>query len=228
MTESAIGKSIPRKEDARFISGKGRYTDDINIRGQAYAWFVRSPLAHGRIKSISTAAAENSPGVIAVLTGAQLAEDGLGTLPCGWMIHSKDGSEMKQPPHPIMAADTVNYAGEPLAIVVAESRIAARNAAEMVDVEFEDMDAVVDLATAQSSEAIYADIPRNTCYEWELGDKEATDKAFEGAAHVTKLSIRNNRLIPNAIEPRAAIADFNPGTDELTLYTTSQNPHLVR
>lgn len=228
MTASAIGQSIPRKEDIRFITGKGRYTDDINIRGQAYGYFVRSPLARARIKSISTAAAENSPGVIAVLTGAQLAEDGLGTLPCGWMIHSKDGSEMKQPPHPVMAATGVNYVGEPIAIVIAESKAAAKNASELVAVEFDELEVVADLATAQDSDTIHEAAPGNTSYEWELGDKAATEEAFKGAAHVTTISIRNNRLIPNAIEPRAAIADYNPGTDELTLYTTSQNPHLVR
>ncbi|HKI73407.1 MAG TPA: xanthine dehydrogenase family protein molybdopterin-binding subunit [Pseudomonadales bacterium] len=228
MTESAIGKRVLRKEDQRFITGKGQYTDDINIRGQAYAYFVRSPVAHAKIDSVSTAAAQNSPGVIAVLTGADLAGDGLGTLPCGWMIHSKDGSEMKQPPHPIMAATHVNYAGEPVAIVVAESYLAAKNAAEMVEVDYGELPAVVDLAKAQEAPAIYEEVPRNTCYEWELGDKEATDKAFAAADHVTRITIRNNRLIPNAIEPRAAIADYNAGTDELTLYTTSQNPHLTR
>jgi len=228
MTESAIGKRVLRKEDQRFITGKGQYTDDINIRGQAYAYFVRSPVAHAKIDSVSTAAAQNSPGVIAVLTGADLAGDGLGTLPCGWMIHSKDGSEMKQPPHPIMAATHVNYAGEPVAIVVAESYLAAKNAAEMVEVDYGELPAVVDLAKAQEAPEIYEEVPRNTCYEWELGDKEATDKAFAAADHVTRITIRNNRLIPNAIEPRAAIADYNAGTDELTLYTTSQNPHLTR
>jgi carbon-monoxide dehydrogenase large subunit len=228
MSESSIGQSIPRKEDIRFITGKGRYTDDINLRGQAYGYFVRSPYARATVKSINSSAAENSAGVIGVLTGAQIAEDGLGTLPCGWMIHSRDGSEMKQPPHPIMAVDQVNYAGEPVALVVADSYRAAKDAAELVDVEFDEQDAVVDPATAQEGDAIHVDAPQNTCYEWELGDKEATDKAFEAADHVTRIEIRNNRLIPNAIEPRAAIADYNPGTDELTLYTTSQNPHLVR
>lgn len=228
MTESSIGKAVLRKEDQRFITGKGRYTDDINLPGQAYGYFVRSPVAHATIDSISTAAAQNSPGVIAVLTGADLAADGLGSLPCGWMIHSKDGSEMKQPPHPVMAHETVNYMGEPVAIVVAESRLAAKNAAELVEVDYGELPAVVDLATAQEAPAIYEDIPGNTCYQWELGEKEATEKAFAEAAHVTKIRIRNNRLIPNAIEPRAAIGDYNPGTDELTLYTTSQNPHVTR
>lgn len=228
MTESSIGKSVRRKEDQRFITGKGRYIDDINLPGQAYGYFVRSPVAHAKVASISIAAAQNNPGVIAVLTGADVTADGLGSLPCGWMIHSKDGSEMKQPPHPVIADATVNYLGEPVAIVVAESHFAAKNAAELVEVDYDELPAVVNLATAQDAAVIYEEVPRNTCYEWELGDKEATDKAFAVAAHVTQLDLRNNRLIPNAIEPRAAIGDYNTGTEELTLYTTSQNPHLAR
>ncbi len=228
MSEQSIGQSVLRKEDQRFITGTGNYTDDINVRGQAYGYFVRSPLAHATIESVDVSAAAAEEGVIAVLTGADVAADGLGALPCGWMIHSKDGSEMKSPAHPVMAADKVNYAGEPLALVVAESMKLAKNAAELVDVEYGERPPVADLRTAQSAEHIYAEIPANTSYEWELGDREATEAAFESAAHVTRYELTNNRLIPNAIEPRAAIADYNPGTEELTLYTTSQNPHLTR
>ena len=168
------------------------------------------------------------PGVVAVLTGKQVAEDELGGLPCGWMIHSKDGSEMKQPLHPVMAATKVNYVGEPVALVVADSFDEAKNAAEHVSVDYEELPAVVSTAAAQSGPDIYAEAPGNTCYQWELGEKAATDAAIEGAAHVTRYSLTNTRLIPNALEPRAAIADFNRGTEELTLYTTSQNPHLAR
>jgi carbon-monoxide dehydrogenase large subunit len=228
MVEKSIGQRVLRKEDVRFITGKGQYTDDINLRGQAFAYFVRSPVARATIGHIDVSDAESAPGVIAVLTGQQLAKDGLGTLPCGWMVLSKDGSEMKQPPHPIMAADSIHYAGEPVAIVVASTYQAARDAAERVVVDYDELDAVVDLATAQDSDQIYPEVPRNTSYEWELGDREATMAAIAGAHHVTRLTLRNNRLIPNAIEPRAAIADFNPSTEELTLYTTSQNPHVVR
>ena len=228
MSEAVIGERVLRKEDRRFITGQGRYTDDINLPGQAYAYFVRSPMAHATIKGIDTTDAEAQIGVIAVLTGGQLAADELGTLPCGWMIHSKDGSEMKQPPHPIMAADKVNYVGEPVAVVIASSAVAAKDAAEYVVVDYDDIDAVVDLGSAQDAAAIYPEVPRNTAYEWELGEKDATLAAIEGAAHVTHFTLTNNRLIPNAIEPRAAIADYNRGTEELTLYTTSQNPHLVR
>ncbi len=228
MVQQSIGESVLRKEDQRFITGRGRYTDDINLRGQAYAAFVRAPMAHAHIRKIDVSAAMAAAEVISVLTGEQVAEDGLGALPCGWMVHSKDGSEMKQPAHPVLAATRVNYAGEPIAIVVANTLKAARNAAELVEIEYEEIDAVIDPRLARTSPAIHEDAPANTSYNWELGDKSATLAAIESAAHVTRISLVNNRLIPNAIEPRAAVADFNPGTDELTLYTTSQNPHLVR
>ena len=228
MVEQSIGKSVLRKEDMRFITGHGRYTDDINLRGQTYGYFVRSPYAHAVVGEVDTSAAQSMPGVVAVLTGKQVAEDELGMLPCGWMIHSKDGSEMKQPPHPVMAARKVNYVGEPVALVVADSFDEAKNAAELVSVEYEELPAVVSTADAQSCADIYEEAPGNTCYEWELGEKEATDAAIEDAAHVTRYTLTNSRLIPNALEPRAAIADFNRGTEELTLYTTSQNPHLAR
>lgn len=228
MVEQSIGKSVLRKEDKRFITGKGNYTDDINIRGQAYAYFVRSPMAHALINSIDVTQAEAAEDVIKVFTGLQVAEDGLGGLPCGWMVHSKDGSEMKQPMHPVMAGTKVNYAGEPVAVVIAETLLAAKNAAELVEVDYDELDAVVDLASAQSAPDIYDDVPGNTCYNWELGEKEPTLKAISEAAHVTTIKLINNRLIPNALEPRAAISDYNTGTDELTLYTTSQNPHMAR
>ncbi len=228
MVETSIGKRVPRKEDARFITGQGRYTDDISVRGQAYGYFVRSPVARATVASLDVSRAEQAPGVIAVMTGGQLADDGLGALPCGWMVLSKDGSEMRQPAHPIMAVDTVNYLGEPIALVVGESYQAARDAAELVSAEYDEIPAVVDLATAQDADQLYEDVPRNTSYEWELGDRDATFAAIEGAHHVTRFSLANNRLIPNALEPRAAIADYNAGTEELTLYTTSQNPHVAR
>lgn len=228
MVEKSIGQRVLRKEDLRFITGKGRYTDDINLRGQTYGYFVRSNVAHATISSIDTREAESVPGIVAVLTGQQLADDGLGTLPCGWMVHSKDGSEMKQPAHPIMASSTVNYLGEPVAIVVGETYQAAKDAAEMVAVNYDELDAVVDLGSAQESTQLYPEVPNNTAFDWELGDKEATFAAIENAHHVTRFSLKNNRLIPNAIEPRAAIGDFNTGTEELTLYTTSQNPHVAR
>ncbi|MDA1206875.1 MAG: xanthine dehydrogenase family protein molybdopterin-binding subunit, partial [Proteobacteria bacterium] len=228
MSTSLVGQRILRKEDHRFVTGKGRYTDDIQQVGLTYGAFVRSPHARADIKSFDISEALAAPGVIAVLTGEDVANDGLGGLPCGWMIHSKDGSEMRQPHHPVMAADRVNYLGEPVALVIADSRLEAKNAAELVMVDFQPLTAVVDPASASQSETLYDEVPSNLCYEWELGDAAATDAGFAEAAHVTTLKLTNNRLIPNALEPRAALAEYNSGTDEIILHTTSQNPHLVR
>ena len=223
-----IGQSVPRKEDGRFITGKGRYTDDIKQVGQTHAYFVRSPHAHADVVNIDVEEALAAPGVIAVLTGADVTADGLGGLPCGWMIHSKDGSEMKQPHHPVLADKRVHYLGEPVAMVIADTALEAKNASELVAVDWAEKQAVVSVSEAQAAPAIYDDIPQNTCYEWALGDSDAVDKAMEKAAHVTRIELTNNRLIPNAMEPRAALAEYNPGSDELTLHTTSQNPHLAR
>ncbi len=223
-----IGDSVLRKEDLRFITGGATYTDDINQPGQLYACFLRSPHARARILSIDSSTAENMAGVHAVLTGAQMAADGLGDLPCGWTVKSKDGTDMIASPHPPLATEVANYAGEPFGLVVAATATVAKNAAEAVITEFEELDAVVDLATAATAPQIYESVPNNRAFDWALGDKEATDAAFAKAAHVTELDLTNNRLIPNAMEPRAALGTYDAAADEYTLYTTSQNPHLAR
>ncbi len=230
MTETGIGASVKRKEDFRFLTGQGTYTDDINRRGQTYACFVRSPHAHATIKSIDTAAAKGSPGVVAVLTGADLAADGLGGLICGWMIYSKDGEPMKLGAHPALAADTVRYVGDSVAVVIAESLDQAKDAAKVLDVDYEPLPAVTSPAEATKAGApqVHAEAPDNICYDWEIGDKAATEAAFAKAHHVTKIDLVNNRVLPNAIEPRAALAEYDSGSGIITLYTTSQNPHLAR
>ncbi len=226
--QTGIGARVRRKEDVRFITGRGRYTDDINRPGQLHAVFARSPHAHARIGSLDITKAEASPGVVAVLTGADLAADGIGPLPCGWLIHSRDGSPMKQPPHPALSQGTVRYVGEPYAVVIGETREAAQAGADLLDPDFEELPANVDTASAQGVAPIHDGIANNLCYDWTLGDEAATDAALASAAHVVELDIVNNRLIPNAIETRAALGDYDAGTDMLTLYTTSQNPHLAR
>ncbi|MDJ1158396.1 xanthine dehydrogenase family protein molybdopterin-binding subunit [Chelatococcus sp. SYSU_G07232] len=230
MSATGIGAAVRRKEDQRFITGKGQYTDDINRPGQAYAYFLRSPHAHATIKKIDAKAALAMPGVIAVLTGDDLAADKIGGLICGWMIHSKDGSPMKAGPHPALAQGKVRYVGDHVAVVVAESLAQAKDAAEAVKVDYAELKAVVDPAAAQKNGApqVHDVSSDNTVYQWHLGDKAATDAAFKQAKHVTRLDLVNNRLIPNAIEPRAAIGEYDPGTDAYTLYTTSQNPHVAR
>ena len=229
MNETGIGARVKRKEDHRFITGRGRYTDDINLKGQVYAYFVRSPHAHARISSIQSPKWAKEDGVIAVLTGDDVAQDKIGGLICGWMIHSKDGSPMKAGPHPILAVGKVRYVGDHVALVIAETREKAKAAAARVDVSYEALPHVIDVAEARSSQAqIHEVAPDNTVFEWSLGDKGAVDAAFSRAKHVTSLDLVNNRLIPNAIEPRAAIGSYDPGDDHFTLYTTSQNPHVAR
>ncbi|MEZ5599495.1 MAG: hypothetical protein R3E84_24510, partial [Pseudomonadales bacterium] len=170
---TGIGAAVVRREDARFITGAGRYTDDIRVEGQAYAVFVRSPYAHARIVEIDCAQASEIPGVVAILTGDDMQADGIGSLPCGWNVTQKDGTDMRVPPHPPLATGHVNYVGDPVAVVVAESLETARQAAEAVAVEFDELPPVVDLATAQVSAEIHAGITHNLAYEWELGDREA-------------------------------------------------------
>ncbi len=230
MTTSGIGASVRRVEDLRFITGRGQYVDDISRPGQTYAVFVRSPHAHANIKSINTKAARAAKGVVGIFTGEDLQKDKVGGLICGWMIHSKDGSPMKAGGHPALAVGKVRYVGDHVAVVIAETLAQARDAAELVEVDYEVLQAVVDLGKAQAAgqPQVHAEAPNNTVYEWHLGDKAATDAAFAQAKHVTKLDIVNNRLIPNAMEPRAAIGDYEQGTGTYTLYTTSQNPHVAR
>jgi carbon-monoxide dehydrogenase large subunit len=230
MSATGIGAAVRRKEDQRFITGKGHYTDDINRPGQTYAYFVRSPRAHATIKSIDSKQASSMPGVLAVLNGAELAADKIGNLICGWMIHSKDGSPMKMAPHPALASSKVCHVGDPVAVVIAETLAQARDAGEKVNVDYGELPAIIDPAQAQRPGApqIHEVAPNNTIYQWHLGDAAAVDAAFKSAAHVTKLDIINNRLVPNAIEPRAALADYDTGSETFTLWNTSQNPHVAR
>ncbi|HYD30192.1 MAG TPA: xanthine dehydrogenase family protein molybdopterin-binding subunit [Azospirillaceae bacterium] len=226
----AIGARVRRREDLRFLTGRGKYTDDINRPGQTYAYILRSPLAHARIRAVDTSAARTEPGVIAVLTGADMTADKVGGLPTGWLITSKDGLPMREPKHPAMAGDTVRHVGDTVAVVIAETRVQAKDAAEKVVVDYEELPAVASPTAALEDGAppVHADAPNNLCFDWHLGDQAATDAAFAQAAHITKLDLVNNRLIANAIEPRAAIGEYDPGTDSYTLHTTSQNPHVTR
>ena len=230
MTATGIGAPVRRKEDFRFITGQGQYTDDVVRPGETKAIFVRSPHAHAKIKSIDVTAARKMPGVIDVLTGEQLATDKIGSLICGWMIHSKDGTPMHMAPHPALASGKVNCVGDAVAVVIAETTAQGKDAAEKVKVDYEVLQAVVDPAKAQSKGApqIHPDIANNTIYQWHLGDQKATEAAFAAAKHVTKFDIINNRLVPNAMEPRAALAEYDAGNDNLTLWNTSQNPHVAR
>ena len=227
----SIGTPVRRREDYRFLTGQGTYTDDINRPGQLHAYILRSPHANARITGIDTSAAKTAPGVAAVFTGADMAADGIGGLPCGWLINSKDGSPMKEPAHPVLVTDRVRHVGDHVAVVLAESLAEARDAAEKIAVDYAVEPAVVDVAAALEPGAPQvwpAEAPGNVCYDWHLGDGAAVEAAFAKAAKIVKLDLVNNRLIANAMEPRAAIGEFNRATGEHTLYTTSQNPHVIR
>lgn len=230
MAETGIGASVKRKEDLRFLTGRGNYVDDMNRPGQAYAVFVRSPHAHANLKSVDTSDAANAPGVVSILTGSEVTADGLGGVPCGWGITSKDGNAMAEPAWPILATDKVRYVGEAVAVVIAETAAQARDAAERVAVDYEPLAPAVATGGANKSGTpqVHDEAANNVCFDWEFGDKDATDAAFASAAHVAELELVNNRLVPHAMEPRAAIGEFEPSTGYMTLYCTSQAPHVSR
>ncbi|MEO0545627.1 MAG: xanthine dehydrogenase family protein molybdopterin-binding subunit [Pseudomonadota bacterium] len=225
-----IGARVLRKEDKRFITGKGRYTDDHNVPGQHYAAFVRSPHAHAKVKGIDKSAAEAMSGVAAVLDGKQLTGDGIGNIICGWMVHSKDGTPMNMGAWSALATDTVRYVGDAVAVVIAESLAEAKAAAEAVDVDYDVQTAVVSAVDAMEDGApqIHPEAKNNIIFDWEIGESDATDAAIAGADRVVELEIRNNRLVPNPMEPRSALAQYDDAEDHYTLHTTSQNPHVAR
>ncbi len=225
-----IGASVRRKEDHRFLSGNGNYTDDINRPGQLYAVIRRADRPHARLLGIDTTAAAAAPGVVAVYTGADMQADGIGGVPCGWQVHNKDGSPMAEPPHPVLATGKVRHVGDPVAVVIAASKQEAKNAAELLVVDYDDMPGIASVrdAVAPGAPLVHDEVPGNVCFDWHIGDKAIVDQAFAHAAHVVELDLTNNRLVPNAMEPRAAIGEFDRSSGEFTLYTTSQNPHVIR
>ncbi len=225
MGEKFFGKPIKRKEDPRFITGAGNYVDDITLQRQSYVAMVRSPHAHATIKSINVDKAKAHPGVIDVILGQEMLDAGIGSIPVGWLL---DG--LKTPPHYAITVDKARHQGEIVAAVIAEDSYTAEDAADLVEVVYDVHSAVANPAKALEGGApqVHSDAPGNVTFNWQIGDKAATDAAFASAAKTVKLDLRNNRLIPNAIEPRASLADYNRGTQEYTLYTTSQNPHVHR
>ena len=223
-----IGASVRRKEDRKFITGKGRYTDDINRVGQLFAFFVRSNVAHATIKKIDVSTALACDGVAAIYTGDDIAADGIGGPICGWTPTNRDGSAPKEPPHPLLAQGKVRYVGDHIAVVIADSLEKARSAAEKITIDLDVLPPVVDLSTAIGNTQIHDEMDDNVYFDWELGDESATASALDSAAKIVELTVTNNRVIPNAMEPRAAVAEYDETNESYTLYTTSQNPHLTR
>ena len=230
MAFEGIGASVRRKEDLRFLSGNGNYTDDINRPGQTYAVMLRADRPHATINRLDTASAAKAPGVVAIFTGADLAKEEIGGLPCGWQLHNKDGSPMAEPPHPVLALGKVRHVGDPVAVVIAETKQQARDAAELIEIDYTDLPSVASTvdAIAAGAPEVHDGVAGNICYDWHIGDKAMVDAAFAAAAHVVKLDLVNNRLVPNAMEPRAAIGEWDTSSGDYTLYTTSQNPHVIR
>jgi aerobic carbon-monoxide dehydrogenase large subunit len=230
MGVEGIGASVVRKEDRRFTTGKGRYVDDIKLQGMTHAHFIRSPHAHAKVKGIDSSAAMKMPGVVGVLTGQQIVDDKVGNLICGWAITSKDGTPMKMGAWPAMAPETVRFVGQAVAVVIAETRNQAKDAAEAVVVDYEELPVVADIRSALKPGApqLHPEAPGNVIYDWHIGDEAAVKDAFGKAANVVTLELTNNRLVPNAMEPRAAIAEYDEAEEHFTLYTTSQNPHVAR
>ena len=225
-----IGKSVKRVEDNRLLKGEGKYTDDFNMPNQTFAVYVRSPHAHANLVSVDISAAKAMDGVINVFTGKDIKDAGIVGSICGWQVDFKNGDTMKEPGHPILAVDKVRHVGDAVALVIAEDIGKAKDAAGAVEVNYEVLDAIVDpkAAVQDGAPQVHDDVPNNTIFDWELGNKDETDAAFKNAHHITELSYHNQKLVPNAIEPRAALAYFDSNDEKYTLYTTSQNPHMAR
>ncbi|MPZ18184.1 MAG: molybdopterin-dependent oxidoreductase [Luteitalea sp.] len=223
--EQYFGKSVKRVEDPRFLTGAGQYTDDLSLPGMAHVAMVRSPYAHARIRGIDARAALELPGVLTVITGQALRDANIGSIPPGWLL-----PDITTPPHYAIAVDRARHAGEIVAGVVAESRDIAEDAAALVEVDYEMLPAVSlgSTALASGAPAVHDDAADNVCFRWSIGDQSAVDAELARAAKTIQLSLRNTRLAPNAIEPRASLAQYSRPSDELTLWTTSQNPHIHR
>ncbi len=229
MSNKYIGQSVKRVEDKRFITGEGRYTDDIVLPRMVHAYILRSPYAHARIKSIDTSEALAMKGVVAIYTGKDF--ENINGVPCGWQVNFKDGTTMREPKHPLLVLDKVKHAGDGVAMVVAETKEIAADAAEAINVKYEVLKAVTNPkeALAPGAPLVHDEYPDNIAFDWQIGnDKAEVDAAMDSAHHITKLDFTNNRVVPNAMEPRSYIGDYDTAYDRYTLYTSTQNPHLIR
>src|ERR1700720_2490630 len=230
MKQFGIGQPVRRVEDRRFITGHGNYLDDIQLPRQAYAFMLRSPHAHARIAAIDAAAALSVPGVLAVFTGEDLARDGIGPIPCLSAVTNRDDTPSVLPPHPAIARGRVRHVGDTVAMVVAESAAAARDAAELIVVDYDPLPAVVDTAHAldPGQPQVWDEAPGNLCFDWEIGDRAAVERAMAGARHRIAVELVNNRVVVNSMEPRGAIGEYDPGEDAYTLWSSTQGSHFIR
>src|SRR6266446_1872300 len=229
MKQFGIGQPVRRVEDRRFITGHGNYVDDISRPRQAHAFMLRSPHAHARIRGVDTAAASSAPGVLAVLTGEHIARDGLGTIPCLSVVTNRDHSASIMPPYPAIKRERVRHVGDTVAMVVAESVTAARDAAELITVDYEPLPAVVDTAHAldPGQPQVWDEAPSNLCFDWEIGDGAAVERAMAAARHRVAVELVNNRVVVNSMEPRGAIGEYDPGEDAYTLWSSTQGSHFI-
>jgi carbon-monoxide dehydrogenase large subunit len=230
MGQFGMGQPVRRLEDHRLVTGHGRYTDDISLTRQAHAYVLRSPHAHASIRGIDTAAATAAPGVLAIFTAADLARDGIGAIPLLTPLPNRDGTPSKIPSYPVLAADRVRHAGDAVVLVVAETLAQAKDAAELVAIEYDPLPAMTDTATAleRGRPLVWDDAPGNLHLDWEIGDRAAADAAFARAKHVVTLRLGNNRLVANSMETRNAIGDWSAGEGRYTLYASTQGSHIVR
>ncbi len=220
----AIGQPVPRTEDPRLLSGGGRYTDDSNAAGQAYAVFLRSAVGHGEIVTLDVSAVADAPGVLAVYTGADLEADGIGHIPCPVPMKNRDGSAPNVPPRPALAVGRVRHVGDPVAVVVAKTLAEARDAAESIPFEVSSLPvaASVDRAIEADSPQLWESSPGNVFLDFHMGDEESADAALAGAHHVTRIRLDNTRMVVNAMEPRAALAQYDSAEGKFTLHVGSQ------
>jgi len=230
MKQFGIGQPVRRVEDRRFVTGRGIYLDDINRPRQAWAFMLRSPHAHARVRGVDTTAAASAAGVLAVYSGEDLARDQLGTIPCLSAVTNRDQSPSVIPPHPAMARDRVRHVGDTTAMVVAESLSAARDAAELIAVDYAPLPAAVDIVQAQEPRQplVWDEAPGNLCFDWEVGDGAAVARAMTEARHRIVLELVNNRVVVNSMEPRGAVGEYDPGEDFYTLWSSTQGSHFVR
>ncbi|MGH7045781.1 MAG: xanthine dehydrogenase family protein molybdopterin-binding subunit [Stellaceae bacterium] len=230
MNQYGIGQPVRRVEDRRFLTGHGSFVDDLARRHQAHAFMLRSPHAHARIGRVETTAAAAAPGVIAVLTGADLAADGIGPVPCVSALTNRDGSPAPLPPHPALAHDRVRHVGDTVALVVAETLAAARDAAELVEIDYETLPAAVETGHAldPGEPQVWDEAPGNLAFDWGLGDAAAVEAALRAARHRIVLDLVNNRVVVNSMEPRGAIGQYDPGEETYTLWSSTQGSHFLR